>query len=554
MTLRLTVPAILVAGLLLLPFLNKPFTIDDPLFLREARHALVDPLHPADFAQVWNAGDRLKLSQYLLGGTLPAYVLAPVAALGGREWMAHLYQFLLLCGLLLASVSVARRWGCDRRQANTVGLLIASNPVTLAMAATCMPDVMAVMFGMAGMDRLLVFREERRWGAGLASGLLLAAAVLCRATTVPLLLVAALLLMPATWKRAAECLWPLGIAVVVVAVLLGLNRGPEGNASLGGAFQTLTAVRNVPRNLVGFGCFQALTGPLLVYALLVRGRRFAGVVAVLVALGAALSMVAGSANLARYAVPAALGICFLLACTAVVGEIRGGAGTVPNRASQTLPDGRGSASTSEPGPEGTPLGSVLPLLVWLGSGLVALPYAYMAAKYLLPGVPAAALLVVLHAARVPQPRYPLTVAILVGLGWISGALIVVGDTTLASSQRQAVDRLIKPRIRRNMKVWAGGQWAFLAYAEDAGALALANTPPLPGPGDTIVLSRLDYFGMLDRLPIRLAPVTIQTDERCGIFVLNRHLNAGFFSNRFGYLPFAIGCGEVNAYDVYRVLP
>ena len=79
------------------------------------------------------------------------------------------------------------------------------------MAATCMPDVMAAMFGMAGMDRLLFFREERRWGAGLASGLLLAAAVLCRASTAPLLLVAALLLMPMTGEQAAERLWPLGI-------------------------------------------------------------------------------------------------------------------------------------------------------------------------------------------------------------------------------------------------------------------------------------------------------------------------------------------------------
>ena len=48
MTLRLAAPAIFVASLLLLPFLNKPFTIDDPLFLRAARHALVDPLHPAE--------------------------------------------------------------------------------------------------------------------------------------------------------------------------------------------------------------------------------------------------------------------------------------------------------------------------------------------------------------------------------------------------------------------------------------------------------------------------------------------------------------------------
>ena len=144
--------------------------------------------------------------------------------------------------------------------------------------------------------------------------------------------------------------------------------------------------------------------------------------------------------------------------------------------------------------------------------MIALPYVHMAAKYLLPGVPAAALLIVLHAARVRQPRYPLIVALLVALGWISGALIVVGDTTLASSQREAVNRLIAPRIRRGLKVWAGGQWAFLAYAEDAGARALANTPPLPEPGDTIVVSRLDYYGKLDRLPFRRELLNTQTDR------------------------------------------
>jgi hypothetical protein len=178
----------------------------------------------------------------------------------------------------------------------------------------------------------------------------------------------------------------------------------------------------------------------------------------------------------------------------------------------------------------------------------------MAAKYLLPGVPAAALLIVLHADRVRQPRYPLTVALLVALGWISGALIVVGDTMLASSQRQAVDRLIVPRIRRGLTVWAGGQWAFMAYAEDAGANALANTPPLPEAGDAIVVSRLDYYGMLARMPFRRELLNTLSDRRCGVFVLNRRLGAGFYSIRFGYLPFAIGCGEVNAYDLYRVLP
>jgi hypothetical protein len=532
-TLRLAAPAVFVAGILLLPFLNKPYTIDDPLFLREAEHALVDPLHPADFEQVWNAGDRQKLSQYLLGGTLPAYVLLPVALLGGHEWIAHLYQFLLLCGFLIAAVSVARRIGCDRRQAATAGLLIASNPVTLAMAATSMPDVMAAMFGLAGLDRLLLFREQRRRAIGLLSGCLLAAAMLCRASTAPFLLVAALLLWPDRWKRAAERLWPVAAAALLATVLVSLNRGPAAHATVGAAFQSLTSMRNVPRNLVAFLCYQAMTGPLLAYALLSRGWKFTAITAALLAVGVALSKVTDSANLVLYAVPASLGVCFLVAVVALASAFKG-------------PQSDGFSFNVA--------GPALPLFLWLASGMIALPYVYMGAKYLLPGVPAAALIVVLHAARVRQQRYPLTIAILVALGWIAGAFIVWGDTTLAASQREAVDRLIVPRIRRGWKVWAGGQWAFLAYAEDAGAAALGNTPPLPSPGDTIVVSRLDYYGMLNRLPIHRELLYTQIDRRCGAFVLNRHFGAGFYSNRFGYLPFALGCGEVNAYDVYRVLP
>jgi hypothetical protein len=513
LTLRLAAPAIVLASLLLLPFLDRPFTIDDPLFLRAAEHALVDPLHPANFEQVWNAGDRRLLSEYWLGGTLPAYLLAPVAALGSREWVAHLYQWLFLCGFLMGSVSVARRLGCDRRQANIVGVLVASNPVTLAMSATCMPDLMAATLGVFGVERALAFRQEQRKGAGVAAGVLLAAAVLCRANAAALLVVAALLLMPSGLTRAWACYWPLAIAVALAAGWLAFQGGPAA------AFQSLTGLRNVPRNLVGLLCFEALTGPLLIYWLLTAGRRFAACAAVVIAVGIALAFVP-SPNLAQYAVPAALGLCLVAACCGLVRDLRNAA----------------------------------PLVVWLCAGVVPLPYVHMAAKYLLPAVPAAALLIVLHAARVRQAHYPLTVALLTAMGWIAGAMIIVGDTTLARSQRNAVEQRVVPALKRGKTVWAGGQWAFLGYAERAGAKALANTPPLPEAGDLIVISRLDYYGRFDDLPIQRELLGMFPDRRCGVFVLNRKLAAGFYSIRFGYLPFAVGCGELNRYDVYRVLP
>ena len=513
MTLRLALPAIMLASLLLLPFLDKPFTIDDPLYLRAAEHALVDPAHPGAFEQVWNAGERRRLSQYWLGGTLPAYLLAPVAALGSREWIAHLYQWLWLCLFLMGSVSVARRMGCDRRQANTVGLLVGSNPVTLAMAATCMPDIMAAALGIWGLDRVLVFREEQRPSPGVAAGVLLAAAVLCRGNAAALLVVAALLLMPSGWNRVAFCYWPLAVTVALAGAWLTLQGGGAEAASL------LVSERNVPRNLVAFLCFSALTGPVLVYALLSAGWRCAACMAGIAALGFGLSFV-HAANLVQYGLAAAFGICFAAACIWIA---------------------RGSRH-------------VAPLVVWLCAGLVVLPYTYFAAKYVLPGVPAAALLIVLHAARVRQPRYPLTVALLIAAGWMAGAAIIVGDTTLARSQQRAVEQRIAPAIKRGTTVWAGGQWAFLAYAERAGAKALANTPPLPQPGDLIVISRLDYFGRVDRLPIQREHLATWPERRCGVFVMNRRLSAGFFSNRYGWLPFAFGCEELNAYDVYRVVP
>jgi hypothetical protein len=413
----------------------------------------------------------------------------------------------------MGSVSVARRLGCDKRQANIVGLLVGSNPVTLAMSATVMPDVMAAAFGVWGVDRTLAFREEQRAGAGAAAGVLLAAAVLCRGNCMFVLVAAALLLLPSEWKRLPACWWPVAIAVALAAMWLVLQHGSAM------ALRSLTGVRNVPRNLVGFLAFQALTGPLLLYWLLSAGWRWITAAAAVIAAGIALSFIP-SPNLATYAVPASLSICVVAACVLAVRGLRYAA----------------------------------PLIVWLCAGLGALPYVYMSAKYLLPGVPAAALLIVLHAARVRQPRYPLIVALLIAAGWICGAAIIVGDTTLADSQRRAVQERMAPAIRRGRTVWAGGQWAFLEYAQRAGAQTLGNTPPLPQPGDTVVVSRLDYFGLFDKMPFQRDLVSTTRDWRCGIFVLNRRLGAGFYSNRFGYLPFAVGCGEVNRYDTYRVAP
>ena len=50
-------PALLLATACLLPFLNKPFLIDDPHFLMMAQQIVKHPAHPMDFDICWNGPD-----------------------------------------------------------------------------------------------------------------------------------------------------------------------------------------------------------------------------------------------------------------------------------------------------------------------------------------------------------------------------------------------------------------------------------------------------------------------------------------------------------------
>lgn len=107
-------PAILLASLILLPFLGKAHTIDDVTFLLQAEHVLQDPLHPTAF-EMLSDGNRVRLSSLMVSGPAMAYLLVPSVLLGGAEWAAHLVQFLLVIAAILATVSLAMQLGIDRR-------------------------------------------------------------------------------------------------------------------------------------------------------------------------------------------------------------------------------------------------------------------------------------------------------------------------------------------------------------------------------------------------------------------------------------------------------
>lgn len=104
------------AAVVLLPFLGKAYTMDDPVFLREAQHLLTDPIHPSAFEMVWGSDRRLRGSAFLPGGPAIAYLLVPLALAEWREWAGHSLMLLYFAATIVGTATLARRlslslWG-----------------------------------------------------------------------------------------------------------------------------------------------------------------------------------------------------------------------------------------------------------------------------------------------------------------------------------------------------------------------------------------------------------------------------------------------------------
>ncbi len=210
----MVLPALALGAALLGPFWNKPFTIDDPFFLAQARHVLDEPLNPMDFEFFWMS-QRFRVKHLAVNGPTLAYVLAPVAWLGAPEWAAHATVFAFLALGLVCFVALARRLGLEPDEAGWAAALLVSTPAVLGMAGTIMPDVPAMAVGVWALERCAAYRDEGRWQQGVAASLLIVLAATFRVHTVLLAGVgAALLIGEPLLARARSIgwlrLWPVG--------------------------------------------------------------------------------------------------------------------------------------------------------------------------------------------------------------------------------------------------------------------------------------------------------------------------------------------------------
>jgi 4-amino-4-deoxy-L-arabinose transferase-like glycosyltransferase len=521
-------PGVVLACAVLVPYLAKAFTVDDTLFLRQAQHALSDPLHPAAFDIVWFESHE-RLSRIMPSGPVVPWLLVPTVVLGGSEIVGHLTTLLLYALGIAATVSLALRLGGDDEQARLAGLYMVTMPATIGMAATVMPDVAAMTLGVVGLERLVLWSCSRRWSQGVAAALALALASLARTHLLLLLGVGALLLVegsPLTarsWSGGWRTRWlPLVGAPLLVGIFFWLGREPDG-AGMAQSIRSFAFAGRVDRNVLAFFSHWAWSMSFALGWCLLRWRRILGGRIVWMAVPTTLWLLVNAGRGVEVALGLAVAVGILAICDAVA-------------------EGWQAHDARR-----------LALSCWLLIALPLLFYIHLPPKYLVASAPAGALLLARATLQSTQPRARMIGAFVGAMGLVLGILIVRADVNLARVERRAARTEIVPRVAAGQHVWFSGHWGFQWYAEQAGARPLVRNPRSASAGDIVLVDEQAFNqGLINDYPHRRL-LSVVADPSPGGRIMNREVNAGFYSNDWGDLPWTWSrTTEANRISVWQI--
>ena len=514
-------PALLLATVCLLPFLNKAFVVDDPWFLTMAQQIVKHPAHPMDFEICWNAGlndacrteYQFASGSALMGQIAQGYVLVPTILCGAHEWTAHLTELVLVWISVVAMASLILRFGWDRWHAMAGALLLVAIPPFLPMASTAMPDILATALALVAMERVAAWKAEQKWSQGAAAAVALGLAGFARSHLVLLLPLAAFFLLDSTnpkeiLEQIRRRLWlwtPVfaGGGLMAAIVLAVRERNLALSSSPG-----LVGHEYVVGNLVCYLLYFVFPIPLAASWLENRlrlGRK--RIVYILAGLAA---------------VPLLLHwrVSFVL-CLAVIGAV-----VLGDLLFQALKR-RDHTDCF--------------LMLWILIPLPIVYYSHLPMKFMLPVMPAIILLCfrLLDGLSIRFVRAAAYVVIVASTGY--SLLILNSDAEFANFGRDAMYQLIGPHVAAGERVWYPGQYWSFWYAPLAGATL---TPPgghQPKPGDLLVVdvyaageySPLDALSSSDVGGNDLPQVPLRKNHGCRSSPLFELLAVGVWRGRQG---------------------
>lgn len=525
----------------LLPFAGKAFNMDDPLFIWVAQFIQSNPLDPYGFNVNWYE-TVLPMSEVNKNPPLVSYFIAIAGSVFGWNEPALHIVFLLPAMAVVVGTYLIAGYYC----ANPIlaSLAVLFTPVFLVSSTTIMSDllmlafwVFAVYFWISGLDKNSNFRL-------LLSVILVALSALSKyfgMALLPMLLLYSLLKRRNAARSALFMLLPvalLGAYQWATGELYGLGLLTDAGAyaiAVPSAFGKLS----FPKLLVGLSFMGGCVLVVLFFTNLAWSRRefFIGVI-----LAAIVTIIAGSTgSLGNYRLPEEDTARWIIALELGI-FISGGISLLAIAFLDLIH--RKDADSSL-------------LFVWFMGTFVFAAFINWttAARSILPLVPAAGILI---ARRIEQHKSGKRISLRRIFTPLIGAAVVAlavtwADYSLANSGRQAAADILDKYINRKESIWFSGHWGFQYYMQNSGARPFDRDLSIPAAGDILVVpSNNTNVVELPSQLVRLHEVLEVPSGGRWITTMSLKTGAGFYSDTWGPLPFAVGSVPLEQYHVFEV--
>ena len=524
---RKTLLGLIVATVVcLLPFIAKPFNIDDPLFVWAAKQIVQHPLNPYGFSVVWYR-TRMPMAEVTKNPPLASYYAALVGA--GTNWSEvalHLAFLVPAVIVVVATYELARELTSRPLLA---GALTLACPAFLVSATSIMCDVWMLAVWMLC---VIAWRKGLHSGKGIylaTAAVLIAICTLTKyfgACLIPLLFAYSLLKQ----RRIGSWAWHF---ILAIAILLGYQiwaKDLYGRGLLMDAAQYAETTRDVqtPSIFGGFLVGLSFTGGCIFSVLFLSPVLFrriwlaAGFV--LAAVGATLLTwnLVGQFNYDTQSTPA----LFVTLVAFIAGGIFALALTALDLWRRRDAD------------------SML-LTAWVFGTFIfaAILNWTVNARSVLPLVPAVAILLARGVdamkGSLRDSRWVWSIPVAASLAislWLAAA-----DVSLAKAARETAELVHRRTVTEPGKVFFVGHWGFQYYMQELGAIPVDLTDQRATANDFLVRPE-NNSNTFDPPPEAIASrEVIEIDKHLWITPNRYEMGAAFYSSfGFGPVPFAWG--------------
>lgn len=521
----------------LIPFINKPFHVDDPLFLWTAEQIRRDPTDFYGFDVVWYFSEA-RMVDVMKNPPLLAYYLAAISSVFGRsEGVIHFALLPAAISVVLGTYRFARR---HIPNPTTAALMTLFSPVFLVSATNVMCDVAMLAFfvwAVALWDEGLTDRSPRKLFLGAFLAGLAGLTKYFGVASIPLLALMAVTRRPARW-----------VALIVLALPVGMAIGFEAwtQAKYGvGLFADAASYATRPRAeidrwpprtlFVGTAFCGALLAPATLASLFAwKPKVLAWGIACTAAAAAALAVMPKTRMFLMAEGPLGAEIGIHLAIEATLGiSLFALAGLELWRRRDPL---------------------TITLVAWIGGTLVfaSILNWTVSGRSILPMAPAAGILVARSMAQWSIPcRWGAWLAI--GVGGAIAFWAAVSDERAAAIGKQAAAKILATPGMTTRGLYFQGHWGFQYYMQKGGARPFGERDASYLPGDALIIPR-ESTNTLDLPATHVRRVgQIRLGGSPFLQVHHKGYAAGFYSTVLGPLPLRFGLAPDFEFDVYRFI-